>query len=106
MSRAMPAQQENKMNTEQVTVAGKTFSMPCPFDEGHVLTSGEAGQLNQVYHENLRNNIAKKVKDAVESNKFDQAEFQGLIDKAASEYEFGKRRVGGPRAPTDPILKE
>lgn len=94
------------MNTESVTVAGKTFTMPLPFDEGHILTAGEASQLNQVYHENLRNNVAKKVKEAVDSNKFDQTEFQALIDKMASEYEFGKRRAGGPRASTDPILRE
>lgn len=94
------------MNTEKVTVAGKIFVMPLPFEEGHVLNAGEAGQLNQVYHENLRNNIAKKIKDAVDKNEFDQDTFQALIDKAAAEYEFGKRRTGGPRAPADPVLKE
>lgn len=103
---ARPNPKETEMNTEKVTVAGKIFTMPLPFDEGHVLTAGEAGQLNQVYHENLRNNIAKKVKDAVDKNEFDQDAFQAQIDKMASEYEFGKRRTGGPRAPADPVLKE
>lgn len=94
------------MNVEKVTVAGKIFEMPLPFDEGHVLTSGEAGQLNQVYHENIRNNIAKSVKDATEKGTFTQEDFQARIDKICSEYEFGKRRASGPRTPADPVLKE
>lgn len=92
--------------TEKVTVAGKEFTMPCPFEEGHVLTVGEAAQLNQVYHENLRNNIAKKVKEAVEKGAFDQAEWQEKINSLAESYEFGKRRSGGPRAPADPVKRE
>lgn len=94
------------MNTETVTVAGQTFTMPCPFEEGHALTAGEASQLNQVYHENLRNNVAKKVKDAVAAGNFDQAEWQAKIDELAASYEFGKRRAGGPRASTDPVKRE
>jgi len=94
------------MNTEQVTVVGHVFTMPNPFEEGHVLTEGEAGQLNQVYHENIRNNIAKKVKDAITAGSFTVEAFQAQIDKMCEEYEFGKRRAGGPRAPSDPVAKE
>lgn len=94
------------MDAKQVTVAGKIFTMPAPYEEGHTLTAGEASQLNQVFHENIRNNFAKKVKEADEAGKFDAADFQSQIDKYANEYEMGGRRATGPRAPADPVAKE
>jgi hypothetical protein len=49
---------------EQITISGHSFNVPVRYEEGHELTAGEASALNQTYHENLRNNFAKKVKDA------------------------------------------
>jgi hypothetical protein len=49
---------------EDVTIAGEVFKIDTPYTEGHTCTAGEASALNQVRHENLRNNFAKKVKDA------------------------------------------
>ncbi len=96
------------METKAVTVAGKTFNMPLLFTEGQEITlsAGEASQFNQVFHENIRNNFAKKVKDADTEGKFSQEDFQALIDKYAEDYEFGTRKSSGPRTPSDPVAKE
>lgn len=96
------------MPTKSVTVAGKVFAMPLVFEAGQevVLTEGMASQFNQVYHENLRNNIAAKVKKSIDEGTFSQDSWQAQINKIADEYEFGTRRAGGPRTPTDPIAKE
>ena len=96
------------MELKSVTVAGKTFKMPVIFSAGDeiTLTEGQASQFNQVFHENIRNNFAKKVKEASEKAEFDQEAFQAQIDKYADEYEFGTRKAGGPRVPSDPVAKE
>jgi hypothetical protein len=92
---------------EEVTIAGEVFKIDTPYVEGHPLTAGEASQLNQVRHENLRNNFAKKVKDAKEAGTFDLAAFQTQLDELAAKYEFGVRTGGGGgRAPSDPIKRE
>jgi hypothetical protein len=51
------------MSMEQITIAGQSFNVPIRYEEGHELTSGEASALNQTYHENIRNNLAKKAKE-------------------------------------------
>lgn len=90
---------------EDYTIAGKTFSILQPYGEGHVLTAGEASALNQTFAENIRNNFAAKVKEAVEANTFDQEVFQGALDDYQEEYEFGVRRGGGGRT-SDPLQAE
>lgn len=82
---------------ETITVAGREFTAPVPYSAGHVLTDNEAAALNQTFHENLRNNFAKKAKDGGT-----QADF----DEYASTYSFGARRAGGPRSVGDPVLAE
>jgi hypothetical protein len=89
---------------EQITIAGKIFNAPLRYEEGHELTAGEASALNQTFHENLRNNFAKKVKDAIESGAFDQDAFQSEFSSYADTYEFGVRSGGGVRS--DPVMKE
>lgn len=88
---------------DNITIAGKTFSVPQPYTEGHTLSAGEANALNQTYAENLRNNFSKKVKDASDTGSFDQDVFQSTLDEYAEEYEFGER-VGGQRG--DPVMNE
>lgn len=94
------------MSTEQITIAGEVFSAPVRYSEGHELTAGEASALNQTYHENLRNNFAKKVKEAKEAGSFDQAHFQSEFDGYAAEYQFGVRTGGGGGATRDPVMAE
>jgi|SRR5215813_265531 len=89
---------------EQITIAGETFNVPVRYEEGHELTAGEASALNQTYHENLRNNFAKRVKDAKDDGKYDQGGLQAELDAYAEGYQFGVRMGGGPTR--DPVMSE
>lgn len=91
---------------EQITIAGKVFSAPLRYEEGHELSAGEASALNQTYHENLRNNFAKRVKDAIEKGSYNQDELQTEFDVYAHDYQFGVRTGGGGGAPRDPVMAE
>jgi len=90
---------------ESITIAGEVFTAPVRYEEGHELTAGEASALNQTYHENLRNNFAKKVKDAKEAGTFDMELMQADFNDYAEAYQFGLR-IGGGGAPRDPVLSE
>lgn len=87
---------------EQITIAGHPFNVPLRYEEGHELTAGEAQALNQTYHENLRNNFAKKVKEHVEKGG-KHHELQPELDKYAHEYQFGVR-TGGGGVSRDPVM--
>jgi len=89
---------------EQITIAGHSFNVPVRYEEGHELTAGEASALNQTYHENLRNNFAKKVKDAGATA--DLAALQAELDAYAESYAFGVRTGGGGGATRDPVMSE
>lgn len=90
---------------EEYTIAGNTFSIIQPFSEGHVLSSGQASALNQTFAENIRNNLAKKVAEAIEAGTFDAQVFQGVVDDYMESYEFGVRTGGGGRT-GDPVKSE
>lgn len=90
---------------EQITIAGQTVNVPVRYAEGHELTEGEASALNQTYHENIRNNLAKKVKEAVEAGAFDLAAFQAEVDAYAQSYQFGVR-AAGVGVSRDPVRAE
>jgi hypothetical protein len=93
---------------EQITIEGHMFNVPIRYEEGHELTANEASALNQTFHENLRNNFAKKVKDRkVDGQELDEdvlAELQTQLDDYADKYEFGARTGGG--GVRDPIMSE
>ena len=90
------------MNTSSVTIAGKAFSLRNPFEAGMTLTEGQASALNQLRHENVRNNSAKMVKEWTG----DAGELEAKVDKYDAEYEFNVRAAGEGREPRDPILAE
>lgn len=81
---------------EQITIAGATYNVPLRYEEGHELTAGEASALNQTFHENIRNNLAKQQKDGTLT--------QEIVDKYAAEYAFGVRSGGG--VSRDPVMSE
>ncbi len=89
--------------TGAVLIQANTFTVPKPFTEGHVCSAPEADVLNQTLAENIRNNMAARVKKAVDDGSYDQAGMQGEIDSYLEEYEFGVRRGRGP---VDPIERE
>ena len=82
---------------EQITIAGQTFNVPLRYEEGHELTAGEASALNQTFHENIRNNLAKKAKEGTLT--------QDEVDQYASTYQFGVR-AAGTGVTRDPIMSE
>lgn len=88
--------------TEDYTIAGEVFAIPMPYNEGHVLTAGEASQLNQVFAENIRNNMASKISALKEAGTFDATAFQTTVDEYCSTYQMGVRTGGGGRT-TDPV---
>lgn len=82
---------------EQITIAGHTFNVPVRYEEGMELTPGEASALNQTYHENIRNNLAKKAKEGTLS--------QTEVDEYAAAYQFGIR-AAGTGVSRDPVMSE
>jgi hypothetical protein len=79
---------------DQITIQGQTFRVPIRYATGHQLTEGEASALNQTFHENLRNNFAKKVAEGVEAGVGTDV-LQQQLDDYANEYQFGVRTGGG-----------
>lgn len=91
---------------QDVTINGETFKVAQPFTAGYTLNSNEAAALNQTFAENIRNNLASKVKEAKEAGSFDVAEFQSqVVDEYVDSYEFGVRTGGGGRT-SDPVMAE
>lgn len=82
---------------EQITIAGTAFNVPVRYTEGHELSAGEASALNQTFHENIRNNLAKKAKEGT----LTQAE----VDAYAGDYQFGVR-TAGTGVTRDPVMSE
>lgn len=99
--------------TQQITIQDWLATIPAPFSEGHVLNENQAGAMNQLFAENIRNNFAKKVKDAREEaekngGEVDFSALQSALDEYASSYEFGTRKGGGggdSSLPKDPVLR-
>jgi len=98
--------------TQQLTIQGMEFTAPAPYAEGHPLSAAEAVVLNQTFGENLRNNFAKRVKDAKdkagEGKELDAAAVKSLVDEFAAyaeEYEFAGKRRGGT-SKLDPVTRE
>lgn len=87
-----------------IQIAGEQFNVPQPYAGGHVLTDNEAQSLNQTYAENVRNNMASKVKALKEAGTFDAEVFQGTVDDYCDNYEFGQRTGGGRTG--DPVQAE
>jgi hypothetical protein len=91
---------------EQIIIQGVTFNVPTPYAEGHVLAANEASALNQLLHENLRNNFASKVKAARGEdpdrnlNPDEVQSLQEALDVYAAGYEFGVRSVRSSSGPS------
>jgi hypothetical protein len=89
---------EDFMEMEQITIAGHAYNVPVRYEEGHELTAGEASALNQTFHENIRNNLAKKAKEGTLT--------QGEVDQYAQGYQFGVRTPGTGGVTRDPVQSE
>lgn len=94
------------------TVAGIAIKMPEPYATGHVCTEGEASQLNQVFAENVLNNLRKQITAGVvdeagnTTREFTEAEAQDILDKYLVSYEMGVRQRGEAKPTMDPVERE
>jgi hypothetical protein len=89
--------------TKEVTIQGAIFNVSQPFAAGHTLTEIEAKVLNQTRTENVRNNVAKRIKELLEAGNNDDA--AKVVAEYDAEYEFTSPREGGS-AKMDPLEKE
>ena len=101
------------MANKEITIQGVVFEVTQPYVEGHVVTEAEAKALNQTRSENVRNNMAKAVKDANtaagEGNPLSDDVLTSL-GQAVAEYDaayvFTLASVGGGRKSRDPVEVE
>jgi len=112
----------NEVNYTAITIQGLQFEVAQPYAAGHVLTEGEASQLNQVRAENIRNNFAAQIKAAIEAHRkanslpddaevavtdLDKDTLDEKLAKYDEDYEMGLRGgPSGPRTPVDPVMRE
>lgn len=96
--------------SREVTIAGLVFSVSTPYVAGHQITEAEAKALNQVRIENIRNNLAARIKEAKEKHgdneKALRKETEPMVAEYDSSYEFTLASVGGGGRKMDPIEKE
>lgn len=90
-------------NTPRVefTIAETVVTIPTVFVAGHPCTEGEAEALNQLLRENVRNNVAGKIK----AGKVDFVT-QPMVDEYVTDYEFGVRATGPKRSREEIVLDE
>lgn len=109
--------------TEKLVVQGLEFEIPGVklYAEGHQVTANEANVLNQIRRENVRNNVAGKIKAAAEKANVKPEDLDadsvmiGEGEEAVNlrqyvtdyflSYEFGIRAVRTSE-PVDPIERE
>jgi hypothetical protein len=100
--------------TRDITIQGVIFTVSTPFEAGHVVTEAEAAALNQTRCENIRNNMATKVKAAQKElpegetalSEETLAELAAEVAAYDAEYEFSMASAGGGSKPKDPIEAE
>lgn len=86
------------------TIASQKFSIPQPFVAGMTLDEGGARALNQLVRENVRNNLAGRLKEDAEGKV--QGLTQADVDAYVTEYEFGAARGGGGERGLTPVERK
>lgn len=96
--------------TKEITIAEKPFAVLQPYVAGHVVTEAEAKALNQTRAENIRNNMASKVKAAYAGTAKEGEPTAETITQFVADYDaayvFTLASVGGGARKTDPIEVE
>lgn len=90
----MPLTPTPEPSSIEITILGIKFPCPQPYGSGHRCSEVEAGILNRVFTENLRNNFAKRVK-ALRSRAAPVEDFDALQEEFAlyaSRYRFSNSR--------------
>lgn len=88
-----------------VTISGLEFELDEPYKAGHTVNEAEAKTLNQTRAENIRNNMAKKVKEMNEGGESKDA-IQAAVTEYASTYVFAMPGPGTGGRVTDPVERE
>jgi hypothetical protein len=96
----------------QITIQGHSFDVPHDpsIVPGTPLDENMAASLQQTRLENIRNNMAARIKrllnghDQLEESQLRQ--IQDEVQRYASEYKFGVRAAGAPRVTRDPVQRE
>ena len=96
--------------TKEITIQKHVFSVSEPYAEGHTCTEAEAKALNQTRHENIRNNMARKIKDVLgDAEQLTDEQYDEIALAVAeydANYEFTLASVGGGAKKKDPIEVE
>ncbi len=91
-----------------ITIQGESFTVAQPFVEGHQCTEHDARTLNQTRSENIRNNLAARIK-AYNEGKNGAMTMDEIVVYAKTydeEYTFAKAPVGSGRRTLDPVERE
>lgn len=98
---------KNETPTKEITIQKHAFTVTAPYAEGHTITEAEAAALNQTRHENIRNNMARKIKDMLgDAETLTEEQMAEMVETVAeydASYEFTLASVGGARKTKDPI---
>lgn len=110
---------EADTSTMSITIQGFDFDVGRPYAVGHTVNENEANALNQTRAENIRNNLASRIKREAEIRKVAVPELDldagtgedgsgpSLNAQAAeyiAAYEFGARQAS-TREPVDPVAR-
>lgn len=101
------------------SIAGLKFEIVTPYAEGHPLNEAEANVLNQVYAENIGNNLRAKIKEQIDGTtekaggelsedqtaKLTTAIQEQIVAPYNESYKLEAKKPAAPRV-TDPVEKE
>lgn len=94
--------------TKHISIHDFELEVPEPYAEGHQLSAIEAKQLNQVFAENVANNMRslfKKIRDGAEGAPT-EAEARQKFAEYAANYKFTEASAGGGARTMTPLEKE
>lgn len=95
----------------EATINGVKVEIDAPYEAGRTIDADEARTLNQTRRENIRNNMAAKVKELLGETPVESLSqevkdaIQAEITKYASTYTFASARGTGVARETDPFAK-
>jgi hypothetical protein len=87
----------------EITVEGEVFTVQPRYAEGHSLSEAEAHALNITLFNNIRNNMASRVRTAKKNGHYSFDAMQATLTNYVAAYEFGVKQ---PRPSKDPIRVE
>jgi hypothetical protein len=111
MAKSTPTAAPTNVRTIMVGTKDKKLefdNIPQPYVEGHAISAIEAKVLNQVFAENIGNNVRAKVQAHLkgEEDALDEAALREFVAEKASSYEFSEAAAGGSTASLSPVEKE